>query len=149
MSRSLVGTEFRLIFDNSNDNNNAKATLGVAPPYVIVVQSIRSNSRTTSQGSTASVADTGCNFISVQSAPAVSPLAYASRYFPSVMNVISQAQSQTRALASQSTLTSSWLAATMRNTNTITEYRYVDGVPIATRKSMPMVRLCMSPLYAF
>ncbi len=91
MSRSSMGTEFRSIFDNSNDDNNAEATLGVAPPYVIVVQLIRSNSTTTSRGSTASVADTGCNFISVQSVPAVSPLAYASRYFPSVTNVISQA----------------------------------------------------------
>ncbi len=91
MSRSFVGTEFRSIFDNSDDNNNAKATLGVAPPYVIVVRSIRSNSTTTSRGSTASVADTGCNFISMRSAPAVSPLPYALRYFPSVTNVISQA----------------------------------------------------------
>jgi hypothetical protein len=91
MSCSSVGTEFRSIFDNSNNDNDAEATSGVAPPYVIVVQSIRSNSTTTSRGSMASVADTGCNFISVRSTPAVSPLAYASRYFPRVMNVISQA----------------------------------------------------------
>ncbi len=91
MSCSSVGTEFRLIFDNSNDDNNAKATLRVAPPYVIVVQLIRSNLTTTSRGSTASVAYTGCNYMSVQSAPAVSPLAYALRYFPSMTNVISQA----------------------------------------------------------
>ena len=37
MSRSSVGTEFRLIFDNSDDDNDAEATLGVAPPYVIIV----------------------------------------------------------------------------------------------------------------
>ncbi len=91
MSRSSVGTEFRSIFDNSDNDNDAEATLGVAPPYIIVVRSIRSNSTTTSRGSTASVADTGCNFISVRSAPAVSHLAYASRYFPSMTNVISQA----------------------------------------------------------
>jgi hypothetical protein len=91
MSCSSMGTEFRSIFDNSNDNNDAEATLGVAPPYVIVVRSIRSNSTTTSWGSTASVTNTGCNFISVRSTPAVSPLPYASRYFPSVTNVISQA----------------------------------------------------------
>jgi hypothetical protein len=91
MYLSSMGMEFRLIFDNSNDDNNTKATLGVAPPYVIVVCSIRSNSTTISRGSTASVANTGCNFISVRSAPVVSPLAYASRYFPSVMNVIGQA----------------------------------------------------------
>ncbi len=90
MSRSSMGMEFRLIFDNSDDYNDAEATSGVAPPSIIVVQLIRFNSTTTSQGSTASIADTGCNFISVQSAPAVSPLAYASRYFPSVTNVISQ-----------------------------------------------------------
>ncbi len=91
MSRSSVGMEFRLIFDDSDDDNDTEATLGVAPPYVIIVRSIRSNSTMTFRGSMASVADTGCNFISVQSALAVSPLAYASRYFPSMTNVISQA----------------------------------------------------------
>ena len=47
--------------------------LPVRPPPV--PSSSLSSSLTTSRGRTARVADTGCNFISVRSAPAVSPLA--------------------------------------------------------------------------
>jgi hypothetical protein len=65
MSRSSMGTEFRWIFDNCNDDNNAKATLGVAPPSVIIVRLIQFNLTMTSWGSTVSVANTGYNFISV------------------------------------------------------------------------------------